>query len=183
MNVDGEQEEEEDAGWKRRVKLSAGPVGKGKERAVGSDKEEKEMSRKSSVMGKGKSERKQADHVEDGNAILEYNSYPSIIDLLQMHLHFRVLTRNSRVPPLFLNVSIYAPPKPPSSPPSLSYPSSSSPSPGTAAMTSNPPDRIMENPSERSAPQSAELRRGRAIHGVPAGGHHTRVEVRAAVTA
>ena len=36
-----------------------------------------------------KGKRKQADHVEDGDAILEYNSYPSIIDLLQMHLHFR----------------------------------------------------------------------------------------------
>ena len=59
MDIDGEREEEEDAGReKKRVKLSAGPVGRGKGRAVSSDGEEKERSCKSSVMGKGKSERK-----------------------------------------------------------------------------------------------------------------------------
>ena len=36
MDIDGEREEEEDAGReKKHVKLSAGPVGKGKERAMG----------------------------------------------------------------------------------------------------------------------------------------------------
>ena len=41
MDVDGEQEEEEDAGReKKHVKLSVGPVGRGKGRAVSSDGEE-----------------------------------------------------------------------------------------------------------------------------------------------
>ena len=80
LSVDGEQEEEEDAGReKKRVKLSAGPVGKGKERVICSEEEEDERLHRSSVMGKGKSKRKQADHLEDEDAILEYNSYPSII--------------------------------------------------------------------------------------------------------
>ena len=58
-NVDGEQEEEDDAGRKKkRVKLSVGPVGKGKGRVVTSDGEEKERSCMSSVMGQGKSKRK-----------------------------------------------------------------------------------------------------------------------------
>ena len=105
LSVDGEQEEEEDAGREKKcVKLSAGPVGKGKERAIGSDEEEDERLHRSSVMGKGKSKRKQADHLEDENAILEYNSYPSIIDL-HMHLHTWVLSRISRVLPLFLNIT------------------------------------------------------------------------------
>ena len=61
MDVDGEQEEEEDAGREKKcVKLSAGPVGKGKERAIGSDEKEDERLHRSSVMGKGKSKRKQA---------------------------------------------------------------------------------------------------------------------------
>ena len=105
MNIDGEREEEEDAGReKKRVKLCAGPVGKGRGRAVSSEGEEKEWSRKSSVMGKGKSKRKQVDHVEDGDAILDHSSYPLIVDLLQMHLHFRVPSRKSRVLPLFLDI-------------------------------------------------------------------------------
>ena len=59
MDIDGEREEEEDAGREKKgVKLSAGPVGRGKGRAVSSDGEEKERSCKSSVMGKGKSKRK-----------------------------------------------------------------------------------------------------------------------------
>ena len=104
IDVGGEQEEEEDAGQeKKRVKLSAGRVGRGKGRAVSSDGEEKERSCMSSVMGKGESKRKQADHVEDGDAILEHSSYPLIVDLLQM-LHFRVPSRKSRVLPLFLDI-------------------------------------------------------------------------------
>ena len=59
LNVDGEQEEEEDAGQeKKRVKLTAGPVGKGKERAICSEEEEDERLHRSSVMGQGKSKRK-----------------------------------------------------------------------------------------------------------------------------
>ena len=145
MNVDGEQEEEEDGGWeKKRVKLSAGRVGKGKEGAIGSDEEEDKQLHRSSVMGKGKSERKQADHLEDGDAILEYNSYPSIIDL-HMHLHTWVLSRISRVLPLFLNITHICA--------SIATTIPSFPIiPGTAAMTSNSPDKIMENPSEHSAP-------------------------------
>ena len=105
LSVDGEQEEEGDAGQeKKHVKLSAGPVGKGKERAICSDEEENERLHRSSVMGKGKSKSKQADHLEDEDAILEYNSYPSIIDF-QMHLHIRVWSWNSRVLPLFLNIT------------------------------------------------------------------------------
>ena len=105
MNIDGEREEEEDAGREeKRVKLAVGPVGKGKGWAVSSNGEEKERSRKSSVMGKGKSKCKQADHVEDGDAILEHSSHPLIIHLLQMHLHVGALSRNSRVLPLFLNI-------------------------------------------------------------------------------
>ena len=71
MDVDGEQEEEDAGREKKHVKLSVGPVGKGKERAVSSDKEEKERSHKLCVKDKGKSKRKQADHVEDEDAILE----------------------------------------------------------------------------------------------------------------
>ena len=56
MDIDGEREEEEDAGREKMcVKLSVGPVGDGKGRAVMSDGEEKERSCKSSVMGQGKS--------------------------------------------------------------------------------------------------------------------------------
>ena len=92
LNIDGEQEEEEDAGWKKHVKLSAGWVGKGEERAIGSDEEEDEQLHRSSVIGKGKSKFKQVDHVEDGNAILEHSSHPLIIRLFQMHLQIRGLS-------------------------------------------------------------------------------------------
>ena len=161
MDVDGEHEEEDAGQERKRVKLSAGPVGRGKGRIVSSDGEEKARSCKSSVMGQGKcSKRKQADHLEDEDAILEY-SYPLIVNLLQMHLHFRVLSRFSRVPPLFLNTIHVCPP---SFPPSPSYPSSSSPSPGKAAMTSNSPDRIMKNPSERI---------GSSIRGIAARSRHS----------
>ena len=69
MDIDGEREEEEDTGReKKHVKISAGPVGRGKGRAVSSDREEKERSCKSSVMSKGTSKRKQAEHVEDEDA-------------------------------------------------------------------------------------------------------------------
>ena len=102
MDVGGEQEEEEDAGReKKRVKLSVGPVGRGKGRAV---REEKEWSRKSAVMGKGKSKRKQVDHVEDEDAIFEHSSYLLIINLPQMHLYVRVLSPISRVSSLFFNI-------------------------------------------------------------------------------
>ena len=40
MDIDGEQEEEDAGREKKRVKLSAGPVGKGKERAIGSGGEQ-----------------------------------------------------------------------------------------------------------------------------------------------
>ena len=118
MDIDGEREEEDAGQEKKRVKLSVGPVAKGKGRAVSSDGEEKERSCMSSVMGKGKSKRKRADHVEDEDAILQHSSYPLIVDLLQMHLHFRVLSRISRVPPLFLDTIHVCPP---SFPPSPSY--------------------------------------------------------------
>ena len=101
MNIDGEREEEEDAGReKKRVKLAVGPVGKGKGWAVSSDGEEKERSRKSSVTGKGKSKRKQADHAEDGDAIVEHSSHPLIIHLLQMHLHVGAESEQSSTAPL-----------------------------------------------------------------------------------
>ena len=65
MDVDGEREEEEDAGReKKHIKISAGPVGRGKGRAVSSDREEKERLCKSSVMGKGTSKRKQAEPLQ-----------------------------------------------------------------------------------------------------------------------
>ena len=129
-------------------------VGKGKERAIGFDEEEDERLHRSSVMGKGKSKRKQVDHVEDGNAILEHSSQPLIIHLLQMHLHIRGLSRNSRVLPLFLDICAFIAAIIPSLP---SYPSPSSPSPGTAAMTSNSPSRIMENPSESIGPSVCKI--------------------------
>ena len=55
MDVDGEQEEEEDAGReKMRVKLFVGPVGNGKGRVGSSDREEDDRSCKLSVKGKEK---------------------------------------------------------------------------------------------------------------------------------
>ena len=52
MDVDGEQEEEDAGQVKKRVKLSARPVGKG--RVGSSDREEDDRSRKLSVKGKEK---------------------------------------------------------------------------------------------------------------------------------
>ena len=95
MDIDGEWEEEDASQEKKRVKLSVGPVGNGKGRVGSSDREEDDRSCKSSVMGKGKSKGKQADHAEDGDAIVEHSSHPLIIYLLQMHLHVRVLSRIS----------------------------------------------------------------------------------------
>ena len=107
MDIDGEREEEDAGREKKRVKLSGGPFGRGRGRAV---REKKERSRKSYAMGKGKSERKQVDHVEDEDAIFEHGSYPLIIDLLQMHLYVRVLSPRVEYCPSSSISPIYAPP-------------------------------------------------------------------------
>ena len=58
MDVDGEQEEEDAGREKKHVKLSVGPVGRGKGRAVSSDGEE-ESGRASLLLCKGTRKRKQ----------------------------------------------------------------------------------------------------------------------------
>ena len=56
MDVDAEQEEEDAGQVKKRVKLSARPVGKG--RVGSSDREEDDRSRKLSVRARKRSKRK-----------------------------------------------------------------------------------------------------------------------------